>query len=88
MPYIKQEDRGAVRPASKRPAETAGELNYQLTMLVIGYIEQHGLSYTHINDALGALDGASKEFYRCVAVPYENKKRIENGSVYPAWLSS
>jgi hypothetical protein len=41
-----------------------------------------GLSYQTINDIVGALEGAKLEFYRRVAVPYEDKKIIENGDVF------
>jgi len=80
MPYIKRHERLAEPPAK---AQTPGELNYHFTMIAIRYIEEQGLSYQTINDVMGALDGASKEFYRRVAVPYENKKIRENGDVYP-----
>lgn len=60
-----------------------GELNYLVTKLCVEYIEQNGLDYQAINDVLGALDGASKEFYRRVAVPYEEVKCAGNGDVYP-----
>ena len=64
------------------PPDTAGELNYCLTSLVVDYIARHGLSYARINDVLGALEGAKQEFYRRVAVPYEDKKCAENGDVF------
>ena len=78
MPYIDPKDRiaSAVAPL------TAGELNYAITKLVIGFVRQKRLSYQTINDVLGALDGASKEFYRRVVVPYENMKIAANGDVY------
>jgi len=64
--------------------ETAGELNYVITMVAIRYIRDHGLSYQTINDVMGAFISASQEFYRRVAVPYEEKKRKKNGDIpYP-----
>lgn len=82
MPYIS-------RTARQRLDQTpdprdAGELNYCLTMLLRRYLEQHGLSYATLNDALGALEGAKAEFYRRVAVPYEERKAAQNGDVYRA----
>lgn len=59
-----------------------GELNYAITQLVRQYIDDHGLNYQTINDILGALDGAGKEFYRRVAAPYEDDKIQQNGDVY------
>lgn len=68
-------------PDQGKPAGT-GELNYAITKLVDDYIAYKGLSYQHINDVLGVLEGAKLEFYRRVAAPYEDKKIITNGDVY------
>jgi hypothetical protein len=38
--------------------------------------------YRRINEVMGALECAKQEFYRRVAVPYEDKKIKENGDVY------
>jgi len=81
MPYIIKERRESLLPPAQ--VESTGELNYMMTMLAIKYIKDHGLSYQSINDVLGAFDGASKEFYKRVAEPYELKKRKKNGDVYP-----
>jgi hypothetical protein len=62
--------------------DSSGELNYAFTELAKLYMNQHGLSYQTINDIVGALEGAKAEFYRRVAVPYEDKKIEENGDVY------
>jgi len=48
---------------------------------------EKGLSYTFINDCVGALEGAKLELYRRVASPYEDKKIAENGDVYPLDLT-
>jgi hypothetical protein len=80
MPYIKQEDRE--RLANGGVPQNPGELNYWITVLLKEYIRVRGLSYQTINDILGVLDGASKEFYQRVARPYEDKKIQENGDVY------
>lgn len=77
MPYIKQEDRNGAR----RIPGTPGELNFAITDLLTTYLGGQ-LSYRLINDILGALEGAKMEFYRRVAVPYEDKKLEENGDVY------
>lgn len=63
--------------------QNAGELNYMLSMVVRGYIHQHGLNYQSINDAVGALEGAKAEFQRRVVAPYEDTKITENGDIYP-----
>lgn len=86
MPYIKQSVRkefDEIRKSGNRPKMTVpGELNYEITLKCKQYIEQHGLSYTAINDVIGALEGAKLEFYRRVAAPYENVKLAENEDVY------
>jgi glycyl-tRNA synthetase beta subunit len=86
MPYIKKERRKALYNDSTKDyndkISTAGELNFFITERLIEYVEHKGLSYQTINDVVGALDGAKFEFYRRVAVPYENKKKKENGDVY------
>jgi hypothetical protein len=79
-PYIDQPSREAISDSTV--AETAGELNYVLTRVIIDYVRVHGLSYQIINDVLGALDGAAREFYRRVAAPYEDVKMHINGDVY------
>jgi hypothetical protein len=81
MPYIKKEARVALE---KYPLsiEDAGELNYEITKVITRYLRIKGLRYRVINDVIGALEGAKLEFYRRVAVPYEDSKIQENGDVY------
>ena len=82
MPYIKPGDRRELDENLRSPA-TSGELNYVFTRAAIFYVRTHGLSYTTINDIVGALDGAKVEFQRRVAGPYEDTKIANNGDVYP-----
>jgi hypothetical protein len=90
MPYIKLGRRYKLDPIANlaEPAQSAGELNYQITMLVQAFIVERmrmvdkPLKYCMINDVMGALEGAKQEFYRRVAVPYEDHKIKENGEVY------
>jgi hypothetical protein len=77
MPYILASDR---EYAKLRPA-IAGELNYAITMLCLDYWKT-AESYQSINDIIGALECAKQEFYRRVAVPYEEGKKAANGDVY------
>ena len=81
MPYIKQFRRKDIIEGEFL-AKSAGELNWMLTEVLSMYIKAHGLSYQTINDIVGALEGAKLEFYRRIAVPYENTKITENGDVY------
>lgn len=83
MPYIKVNRRDAVIPTFDDDLpQNAGELNYVITEIILGYYEMHGGRYQQINDILGALEGAKLEFYRRVASPYEDTKAEENGDVY------
>ena len=79
MPYITEDRRGEVKNGCKTP----GELNYCLTLLCIDYANRHGHCYTTYNEIIGALECAKMEFYRRLAVPYEDQKIEENGDVYP-----
>lgn len=79
MPYIADYKRAGV---SRNGPTDAGELNYAITKLLDSYLIHEGLNYKNINDCLGACEGAKLEFYRRVAVPYEDKKIAENGDVY------
>jgi hypothetical protein len=81
MPYIDPDDRQRA-PDPRYAPRTPGELNYALTLLLKGYLERKGKNYTHLNDCLGALEGAKLEFFRRVVTPYENSKLAENGDVY------
>jgi len=80
MPYILQIERGELDIGGS--PKSPGQLNYVFSRLASRYLERNGLSYQTINDVLGAFDGASKEFYRRVAVNYEERKRATNGDVY------
>jgi hypothetical protein len=87
MPYIDQDRRPEVTPFSKSLAQTPGELNFQITQLALLYIAaQPKLSYTLINEVMGALECAKLELYRRLAAFYEDRKIAENGDVYPYYM--
>lgn len=81
MPYIAPEDRDALEPKSTREAMTPGELNYQITCLIDGYMAGN-LDYAAINEVVGALECAKLEVFRRIAAPYEDQKIALNGDVY------
>ena len=85
MPYIKPDRRKAL--AKLAQPENAGELNYLFSRIVTDYLIVQGQDYQHINDCIGALEGAKLELYRRVAVPYEDGKIKINGDVYPSLLT-
>ena len=79
MPYIFQHRRQELAQGSA--AESAGELNYLITMTCHAYMRRNGISYQKYNDVIGALEGAKLEFYRRQVTPYEDIKIKENGDV-------
>jgi hypothetical protein len=86
MPYIKQEDRKKfVDSFMLSGAFTPGELNYQITRVLLEYWNASSRNYQAINDIVGVLEGAKLEFYRRLVVPYEDKKIKENGDVYTSY---
>lgn len=83
MPYINAEDRDALDPTivGLNEAMTPGELNFQVTSLVDGYLAGR-LDYQAINDVIGVLECAKLEVYRRIAAPYEDVKLTINGDVF------
>lgn len=51
-------------------------------MLVIEFVERTGANYTAMNNALGAVYQAAREYERRVLAPYEQEKCRINGDVY------
>lgn len=89
MPYIKQEDRQDYAPSAHGvpDAETAGQLNFQITDLINAFLydpepPHMRQSYEKYNAAIGALECAKLELYRRLVAPYEDEKIAENGDVY------
>jgi hypothetical protein len=78
MPYIPE----GQRQDAEREPRNPGELNYAITMLVMAYLLEHGRSYKHMSEVVGALECAKVEFCRRVMAPYEDAKCAENGDVY------
>lgn len=86
MPYIAGEDREELDPTSaltgsQREATTPGELTFQLTCLVDGYLAGN-LDFQAIAEVLGALEATKLELYRRIVAPYEDVKIDLNGDVY------
>jgi len=55
--------------------------SYAISRLIHSYLDQHGLRYDHLNDAIGILQCVQLELYRSIAGPYEDIKLEENGSI-------
>lgn len=92
MPYIKQEKRAVLNPAidavvdALRQLESDDELNnfegnvnYVFSSIIS---KAYSVSYRAINDVQGVLKCVADEYYRRVAVPYEDQKAYDNGDVY------
>ena len=91
MPYIKQTQRAELDEAIDNLSNILdgtdpGEINYVFTKLLLGAIGFRGgernIHYSNINMIVGVLECAKLEFYRRLAVPFEDKKIEENGDVY------
>ena len=86
MPYIKPEqrqlvgDRLSVSGLNFVP-ETAGELNYVITVFIDNYIRSQGENYANYNAMIGALECCKQEYYRTIVGLYEDQKIDENGDV-------
>jgi hypothetical protein len=88
MPYITQESRGTYETALSglldriTDATPDGDITYLVTRVVADWLLKRGLSYAAIADVVKVLETAKLEFYRRVAVPYEDGKAALNGDVY------
>lgn len=86
MPYVKIDDRDKYA-VKARTAIHPGQLNYQITSLLVQYVTEHsqitnGPTYQLLNEVMGVLESAKQEFYRRAVVPYESMKIQENGDMY------
>jgi len=85
MPYIAQVDRESfeyVEHVLKRhAAESAGEIQYLIALVIKGYMSNNDYRYQTMNDVMGALNGANLEFYRRYVGPYEDECIAKNGDV-------
>ena len=82
MPYIP-----LTRRATGLPAETPGDLHYDIAKLIDAYLYGSGVDtkiphYQQFNDAMGVLACAQAEVYRRLIAPYEDAALARNGDVY------
>ncbi len=85
MPYVKQEDRDMLRHITIEFPDNVlnpGRLNYLISKLALQYIDFKGESYQTYAEIEGVLSHVSKELYRRLVAPYEDKKIAENGDIY------
>lgn len=82
MPYVSKDRRRHLdRKLENFFISDVGSMNYVLTKLINNYCHINNLSYRTINDIIGVLECVKQEFYRRVAVEFENKKVKENGDI-------
>lgn len=92
MPYITQERRDVLDASIDTLirqlnvfGSQEGDINYTITRIVT---EMCGsISYRNINTMMGVLSCVQQEFYRRIAIPYENQKIVENGDVFAATVT-
>ena len=92
MPYIPRENKLAymdalaeIQDAFASAEAGDGDLNYVLTQVAVAWLMYHNppYGYTMRSRVLAAFEGAKMEYYRRVMAPYEDRKREDNGDVFP-----
>jgi len=86
MPYIQSNRREVFDTSIEElidKVENEGELNYVITKLCLGYLKKFSIRYSTLNTIIGVLSCSIQEFYRRIVGNYEEKKKKENGDVYP-----
>jgi hypothetical protein len=56
MPYIPDLDRRAALDVGETFAQNVGELNYRITRILDSWLSKVGVSYTHLNRAVGEIE--------------------------------
>jgi len=86
MPYIVSARREAFQDFLEKTKnlriDTAGELNFLITMLGQIYLTMHGTNYRVFNEIIGSLECAKIETYRRQIAMLEDMKKQENGDVF------
>lgn len=81
MPYLEETRKEALDNKLISP-DKGGDINYLVTQLCQEFLELKGESYATYNEIIGALECCKFEFYRKKIAPYEDKKEIQNGTVW------
>ena len=90
MPYIQSSNRAdidrelelLIQRLKREPDELLdGLLNYAISRIVAGTLEQAGWRYRRIARAIAAFETAKMEFYRRIAAPYEDQAIKINGDI-------
>jgi hypothetical protein len=88
MPYIEEKERPPIdlhlEPIINMIADcqlSPGDLNYIITRIVIAEVAGNA-RYASYEAMLGRLEAVKLEWWRRVMVPYEDRKRDQNGDVF------
>ncbi len=86
MPYIPKEIREIIDDMIDEITKSdflrdAGVLNYMISQMCRAALGENP-RYKDYNRVIGVLFCAEQEFYRRAVVPYEDKKKKENGDIY------
>ena len=81
MPYLTPGNKYAIDALGTGP-DTAGELNYCLTMVCLDFLNRTDKRYADYATVVGALECAKLEFYRRALAVYEDECIERNGDVY------
>lgn len=80
MPYVNFDDRGKI--ATTIPdGLSAGQINFIIADIMDQFIGP-APNYDRINAAIGIMECCKLELYRRIAVPFEDKKMLQNGDVF------
>jgi hypothetical protein len=87
MPYICDDCKDALLENPYDSGGSVGELTFKLTGTIACYLdmrleEEGELFYSDLSEVLAALESAKADFIERVLMPYELKKRLENGDVW------
>ena len=85
MPYIEKSDKSYLEPLVESlmlEVGTVGELTYAISVMCDRFANKFRLNYAEIAHVMGALECTKHEFYRRVAVPYEESKKELNGDIF------
>ena len=85
MPYITDKQRRGID--NGWTPNDPGELTYAIQQVLAEYLDHRGLKYARLAECLGALEGTKLDLIERVVTPYEERKRAENGDVWPKALT-
>lgn len=84
MPYIDKNSRTKLDKTISDLAnliQTSGEANYCIFKLMELYMISNTKSYSSISNCISIFECAKMEFYRRIAVSYEENKKEKNGDI-------